>query len=369
MKPILRILFIDHSPEDAKLIALELEKEYNPVYERVDSEPALEDALHRGSWEVVISDAAVPKIRRVSALNMVRNHGLDAPFIVISGDEEKDSAVDAVQAGAHYVVKNKLSGLLPAVKRELRESVIRRQRGKVESAFDSSQMMFRSLVEQPLVGVYFCHNNQLVYVNRKCADIFGYRQDEMMSIAFLDLVGREYRDELSQHLDDLKTARCESIQHQFKGVRKNGSILELNAHSTRMTYNGEPAVVGTLLDATERNKLEEESLQSEITVNSVPSNISHYFNNFLTVINGYSSLALRTLDPGSNAYREIETILLAGERAAEQMRQFQDIRTGYHGTLKVSMGEREVDAIPSTPLDEVTARYQRFCSNGGVVER
>lgn len=325
MKPQLHVLLIDDSPEDAELVILELKKEFEPIYARVDKGPALEAALQEKAWDIIIADFVMPQFSGLAALKMVQQHDMDTPFIIISGNVGEEVAVEAMKAGAHdYLIKNKLTRLIPAVKREIREAAIRHQRRQTEDALHSSQLMFQSLVEQSLVGIYICQNGLFIYANPKCGEIFGYHQNEMIAgKAFTDLVAFDQRDTVIARFQQLDTSISNDLQFQFRGIRSDSTIIELEAHITKMIFNGQSAIIGTILDITERMRTEDELRQAQKleAIGRLAGGISHDFNNLLTIINGYSTLVLRGLDGVSPFRKEIEFILHAGERAADLTRQ------------------------------------------------
>lgn len=325
MKPQLHVLLIDDSPEDADLVILELKKEFDPVHARVDKGPALEAALKEKTWDIIIADFVMPQFSGLAALKMVQQHDLDTPFVIISGNVGEEVAVEAMKAGAHdYLIKNKLTRLIPAVKREIREAAIRHQRRQTEDALHSSQLMFQSLVEQSLVGIYICQNGLFIYANPKCGEIFGYHQKEMIAgKAFSDLVAFDQRNTVIARFQQLDTSISNDLQFQFRGIRSDSTIIELEAHITKMIFNGQSAIIGTILDITERMRTEDELRQAQKleAIGRLAGGISHDFNNLLTIINGYSTLVLRGLEGESPFRKEVEFILHAGERAADLTRQ------------------------------------------------
>jgi two-component system, cell cycle sensor histidine kinase and response regulator CckA len=75
----------------------------------------------------------MPQFKGTDALKLVRQKGQDVSFIFVSGTIGEDAAVAALKVGAQdYLMKTNLSRLIPAVQRELREAVERRERRKLE---------------------------------------------------------------------------------------------------------------------------------------------------------------------------------------------------------------------------------------------
>ena len=149
MSKALRVLCVEDSEEDGLLLLRELRNGgYDPVWERADTAEAMSVALEEGSWDLVLSDFDMPGFSAPAALNLVQQAGLDLPFIVVSGVIGDEQAVAMMKAGAHdYVLKDNLTRLLPAIKRELNEATVRRQRKRAEEALRQSEQRYRQLVD------------------------------------------------------------------------------------------------------------------------------------------------------------------------------------------------------------------------------
>jgi signal transduction histidine kinase len=131
----LRVLLVEDSPSDAELLRVKLLKGGLDLaaYERVESAAALEAALRREPWDLIISDYSVPGFGGLQALELVKRLGLDLPFIMVSGLMGEDTAVEAMRSGAHdYLMKDRASRLVPAIQRELAEAVVRRERRRAQ---------------------------------------------------------------------------------------------------------------------------------------------------------------------------------------------------------------------------------------------
>jgi DNA-binding NtrC family response regulator len=142
----LRVLMVEDSEDDALLVLHELRRGgYKPIHERVDTEAALRAALERQAWDVVLSDFSMPVFNGLAAFEILRQSGLDIPFIFVSGRLGEDTAVEAMRHGAaDYVLKHNLARLTPAIRRELREADVRRRRRRQESrtVLDADQQDF-----------------------------------------------------------------------------------------------------------------------------------------------------------------------------------------------------------------------------------
>jgi K+-sensing histidine kinase KdpD len=132
----LHVLIIEDSENDAILLMRELRRSgYTPIYQRVDNANDLRVSLSKEQWDVIISDFVMPQFSGLEALRLVREKGLDIPFIVTSGKISDDTAVAAMKAGASdYIMKDNLTRLGPAIEREIQEAIVRREREKASKA-------------------------------------------------------------------------------------------------------------------------------------------------------------------------------------------------------------------------------------------
>src|SRR5712692_3278602 len=132
----LRVLMIEDSPADATLVEWELKKAgYQASVRRVETESELHAALDEGGWDIITCDYRLPQFSAPAALELVRDHGADVPFIVISGTIGEEAAVEMMRAGADdYLMKGQLARLGPAVERELRDAAGRAQRSRAEAS-------------------------------------------------------------------------------------------------------------------------------------------------------------------------------------------------------------------------------------------
>jgi len=146
----LNVLIIEDSDDDAALLLRLLRRGgYDPVSETVDNMEDLIAELGRRTWEVILSDYALPKFSAQEALEIVNNSGLDLPFIIVSGAVGEDAAVAMMKAGANdYLRKDNLARLVAAIERELRDSAERRKRKLAEAQVHQYEKQLRSMASE-----------------------------------------------------------------------------------------------------------------------------------------------------------------------------------------------------------------------------
>jgi two-component system cell cycle sensor histidine kinase/response regulator CckA len=183
-----------------------------------------------------------------------------------------------------------------------------------------SEETYRTLSESSLVGVYLIQDDLFCYVNRQLADLFGYTQDELTDLKGpLDLVALEDRLLVKDNLRRRLEGEVESAHYTFRGLRKDGTIFDVEVFGAVTLYKGRPAILGTLLDITERNQLEEQLRRSQKmeALGTLAGGIAHDFNNILGGILGYASF-IHTQMTTDNPFRDdVETIIHSAQRAAE----------------------------------------------------
>lgn len=206
----LRILIVEDSEADAELLLRELRRGgYAPEYERVETAEGLDAALTRQSWDLIVSDNAMPRFNGLQALKLTQEKGFDIPFILVSGSIGEDVAVAAMKAGAHdYLMKGNIARLLPAIERELREARMRQERRQADETIHRlayvdpvtslpNRVRFREQVQQAIEEAKkHGHPLSLLHMNlehfRQVNDTLGHNRGDNL----LQQVGMRLRSAL-----------------------------------------------------------------------------------------------------------------------------------------------------------------------------
>jgi len=239
----LRVLMVEDSQPDALLLARALRRGgLEIVSERVDTAETMQAALQKHAWDLILCDHSMPHFSAPEALELLKDHGLDVPFIIVSGYIEEETAVAAMQAGAHdYIMKDRLARLVPAVQRELREAQVRRARRKSEEELRRAHEELELRVEQ--------RTAELRAAYRKLEKVIEERkrlETELLEIAEKERrrIGFDLHDDLGQKLTGLSmmvkalTQRLTADQHDCAADsrRIDGLMEEIISHTHNLAH-------------------------------------------------------------------------------------------------------------------------------------
>lgn len=188
----------------------------------------------------------------------------------------------------------------------------------------ASEEKFRTLVERSLAGIYIIQDGRFAYVNPRFAGIFGYPAEDVIGrLSVDDLVSPEDRAKVRENLRRRLAGEIQYLNYAFRGVRADGSSVDVEVAGMMTEFGGRPAVIGTLLDQTERNRLQKQALEAQKmeTLGLLAGGIVHDFGNVVSAISGHAEMIALELPPDSRARRDAETILDCARHASTLTRQ------------------------------------------------
>jgi PAS domain S-box-containing protein len=127
-----------------------------------------------------------------------------------------------------------------------------------DSALTFDDVPFRGIVEQSLAGVYVVQDERFMYANDTFAAMFGYNRDEFIGRRMVECVTADSVAEVMENYRRRMAGEAQSIRYLTKGLRKDGRIVYLDLHASRVQARGRPALAGVALDVTESVRQQEE---------------------------------------------------------------------------------------------------------------
>ena len=266
MKTALHVLLVEDSADDARLILRELDRSgYDVTSERVETAGDFTRALAESPWELILSDYAMPHFGGEAALRLLRESGLDLPFIFVSGTMGEDVAVAAMRAGAHdYVMKNNLARLSAAVGRELQAAVQRRLHREADAQLRMSEHKYRHLFTSMSDAALLIaeENDRVIDANDQAELLFGQSRDRLLG---------QFGARLFPALETSPASETNRPTEGRETVarRPDGALVPVQVCLSHVLLNERPLVLALFRDITRRKEAETALRNSEQRLSTV----------------------------------------------------------------------------------------------------
>jgi len=143
MKTPLHILHLEDDPHEVDLVHDMLEAEgVSCSINYAHDKSGFTKELERGDIDLIIADQSLPGFDGLSALKIARSKWPEMPFILMSGTVGEEFAIESLKSGVtDYVLKDRRSRLVPAVRRAMQEVEDRLKHRQLEKQFIEAQKM------------------------------------------------------------------------------------------------------------------------------------------------------------------------------------------------------------------------------------
>lgn len=259
-----RVLHVDDSPEDAKLVVLALRNSpYAAPMARVDTESDYVAQLDAGPPDVILCDYQMPRFSTERALEILAERQLDVPLILVSHHIGESAAVIAMQQGASdYLTKGDLGRLPKAIGAALERRDAGREKQRALDALRKSESMRRGILDSLLSRVALLDGAGMVLaVNRAWEDFDTARTS--MAIAtprpgtnYLDVLrkmpgqGNGFARDLARGIEAVSTRQ--KTEFSMESMIEVGSAPRWYWTRVKPLTGSDCSVVVSHLDVTDR---------------------------------------------------------------------------------------------------------------------
>jgi formate hydrogenlyase transcriptional activator len=267
MRNPLRILSIEDDPKDSKLIQDLLETE-DIVCEvtRVDTQAALLASLEQGGIDLILADYTLPSFDGISGLKLAKKTCPEVPFIFVSGTLGEEVAIEALKIGAtDYVLKARLSRLVPSVVRALREARERAEHKQADEKLRRNEAYLTEAQRLSQTGSFGCNlSTGEMFWSEETFRIYRYDRSTQPSVErVLQRVHPNDRPLVQEQID--RASRGGKDCHvECRLLLPDDSIkhVRIVAHASK----NDPGIIefiGAVMDVTATKKAEEKLRRSE----------------------------------------------------------------------------------------------------------
>jgi two-component system cell cycle sensor histidine kinase/response regulator CckA len=262
----LRALHLEDNPTDSELIESMLVSEGIPCrVQRVATRMSFVQALEHDRVDLILSDVSLPAFNGMEALAIVRDTCPQVPFIFVTGTVGEETAIETLKSGARdYVLKQRLSRLVPSVRRALREADERNKRKRTEDILREREQLFRLIMENTtdLIAVLDVQG-QRVYNNRAYQTLLGVQEPLRGTDAFREIHPDDQGAVRALFYDTIRTGVGQRAEYRLMLPDARIRLIESQGNVIRDASDAVVNVVMVSRDITERKQSEEALRRSE----------------------------------------------------------------------------------------------------------
>ena len=273
----IRVLHVDDDENNLTISKQILLLEGNFQIDQVLNVDEAFKKLEQQTYDVIVSDYEMPGKNGLEFLKELRDRKSGIPFVLFTGKGREEIVVKALNLGADgYINKN---GSPETVYCELADAISKAaERMKSRNLLAASNSKYRVLVENSLQGILIAQGfpPHLVFANASMGKMLGYTLEEFISLSPMEVIGLVYKEDqaifFNRFRDRLEGKQADNT-YEFRAVRKDGSVVWLEAFATLIEYNGQPAVQSMFLNINEHKKVEDECIKQASLLDLSPDAI------------------------------------------------------------------------------------------------
>ena len=318
----LTVLLVEDNALEARLVS-EMLKGTSPQPIAVTHVRGLREALDRlrtQGFDAILLDLTLPDSEGLATVVRARAEAPGAPIVVLTSRADDDLAVQAVRAGAQdYLVKGRVDG--PLLYQSIRYAI---ERHASKTALRRSEARYRSLIEGSIQGILIHVDGIVRLANAALCHLLGAEgTHSLVGTAIWSFIAPDDHALVAEDMRARRQGEPAPHQYQFRAVRRDGTVIWLECIATTITWDGEPAVLATVVDITERRQAEEDLRASEQRFRQMAENIKEAFivvelpsNRALYLSRMWEEISGRSIEPDQRGARPWTDAIHPDDRAS-----------------------------------------------------
>ena len=258
-----KILIVDDEPRMCESLEILLSGHGYEIHTRNSGKEAI-GQLSRGNFDLIILDIVMPEVDGFKVMEHIKDRGLNALVIVMTGNASIESAVEALRKGAYDYFRKPFEQeeLLKTIKNALNQQILAKSNYRLHEKLHESEEKFRQLFEseRDALTIFDVETGLFEGANRAALNLYGYKEPEFLKLKV---------EEISAEPEETKKVIPEIVNGTEPDVtfcyhkKKNGTVFPVEITNGIFEIKGRKKILGAVRDITDRKQAEEALQESE----------------------------------------------------------------------------------------------------------
>ncbi len=221
--------------------------------------------------DLILADYNLPQFTALEALKIMNKKGLKIPFILVTGTQTEEVAVECIKQGADdYLLKSNLIRLPSAIEHVLNNKQVENEKEAALAELESSEIKFRTLYESmpfPVI-IYNPETLNILDVNPAAAGTYGYTKEKFLKLNLADIRPPEEVKNLA-HKKELYLENEASYLGEWKHMNRNGEVFYVEIYNYPVILKGIKSRVSIIHNITDRKTANDALYNSEKRYRSI----------------------------------------------------------------------------------------------------
>ncbi len=252
---VIRVLHVDDDPNQFEFIKFFL-NQIDPILQVhcVATPDEVFQELETGQYDCLVTDFQMPEINGIDLSRKIREQ-YTTPIILYTGQGSEEVAEAAFTIGIDDYLRKEMDPSHYQVLAKRIRHVVEKKR---------AETLYQRVVEGIRDGLCIVSGDRIIYANQVQAELFGAKNiSDIIGLKALDFVHPDDRERATRRMKERTRGELNPPFLKYKVKRLNGDVVEAEALTNVIHYNGKPAFMVLTRDVTERSKLEVEKRKSE----------------------------------------------------------------------------------------------------------
>jgi PAS domain S-box-containing protein len=239
-----RILIVDDDPLILDSLSRLVEAQNYEVATAGSGQQAL-GSVGKMQFDVILLDLNMPGMGGIEVLSSLAERGVDAPVIVVSGDNAIDSAVTALRHGAADFIRKpyKPEELLKRIGNTLGKQQLEKENSLIQQRLQQSEKWHRFLVNTSPDFIYTLDNEgRFTFVNERVESLLGFRRDELVGRHYSEIIFEEdmFRAEhvFNERRADARASRNVELRLKCNAGQQRPRVMNGRYRTVEVTATG-----------------------------------------------------------------------------------------------------------------------------------